>query len=529
MRVGFLQLNFRVGDLAGNAARVLRAIESAPTSADLWIAPELALTGYGAEDLLLNPNFVAAARVELGRLARALPPQTPLVIGAPLEEDGALYNAAAVLRGGAIEIAHRKIALPDSSVFNESRHFSAGREATAFAVGGARVAVLVCEDLWREKPRAAAAALAPDALLVLNASPYHLGRREKRLQVAADAARAAGAPVAYCNLVGGQDDFVFDGASFVVDGGGALRAQLAAFREETAICDLTAAGAIAPYPGDLEGIRAALVLSIADFAAKSGFRKTALGLSGGVDSALVAALAAEALGGENVIAAMMPSRHTSEASIEDARSLARNLGLEYIEIPIDGVAAAIGDAVAPFLREREGDSTFENIQARARAVLLMALANNRDLLLLATGNKSELACGYATLYGDMAGGFAPLKDISKTRVWELSKLLNREREAIPRRVIERAPSAELRPNQVDQDSLPAYELIDETVRALLEEHESPERIGRRLRSPDEVWRVFDLLAASEHKRRQFAPGPRVCERSFGRDWRMPIANRYRHG
>ena len=529
MRVGFLQLNFRVGDLAGNAARIRRAIESAPAPADVWLAPELALTGYDAEDLLLNPHFIAAARDELERLARALPPQTPVVVGAPLAANGVLYNAAAVLRGGAIETAHRKIALPNNSVFNENRYFAAADRPTTFDVDGARVGLLVCEDLWREEPLAAARALAPAALLVLNGSPYHLGRREKRLQAAARAGREIGGPVAYCNLVGGQDDFVFDGASFVVDGGGVLRAQLAAFREDVAVCDLTAAGDVASYPDDLEGIRAALVLAIADFAAKTGFQKITLGLSGGVDSALVAALAAEALGGENVVAAMMPSRYTAAASIEDARRLAQNLGLEYLEIPIDGIVATIGGAVEPFVRPRENDTTFENIQARARAVLLMALANNRNLLPLATGNKSELACGYATLYGDMAGGFAPLMDVSKTRVWEIAKSLNREREMIPARIIERAPSAELRPDQVDQDSLPPYALIDEVVRALLEDHESPERIGRRLGSPREVMRVFDLLAASEYKRRQYAPGPRVCERSFGRDWRMPVANRYRRG
>ena len=526
------QRNFAVGDLAGNRALLRGDAKAArEKGATVLLSPELSLTGYSPEDLLHDSGFVADARKTAEDLAREIPPEVATVAGLPWAENGALFNAAAVLRGGKIESVYRKNFLPNYSVFDERRHFEHGTDAPlVFESAGKKFAVQICHDIWAAGQAARARETGADFVLCPNASPYYWDKHRTRVAAARAFAAEAKAAVVYAHGVGGQDELVFDGGSFSVSATGELTTQFPFFAEQGA--EVFAEGdernLFCAEPGELESLRSAIVLSVRDFAAKNGFAGALLGLSGGVDSALAAVLAAEALGGGNVTCVMMPSRHTSWASLEDAAAIARNIGAEYFETGIDDSVNVLTGALSAHLKtveEGKADTTMENLQARVRGVLLMALANNGGRLLLATGNKSEFACGYATLYGDMCGGFAPLKDLSKTRVWRLAEFCSEGgRELIPRRVIERAPTAELRENQTDQDTLPPYAEIDAAVEMHLSGAAAGEMEGRF--GGDFLSRFHGLLKGGEHKRRQAAVGPKLTERAFGRDWRMPVANRY---
>ena len=524
------QRNFAVGDLAGNRALLAHSAALAKKNhAAVLLSPELSLTGYSPEDLLHDSGFVADAKKSALALAAEIPPDPPVVVGLPWRENDSLFNAAAVLRGGKIDSVYRKNHLPNYSVFDERRHFNAGDDAPAvFDSAGTRFAIQICHDIWESGQAARARAAGAQVVLCPNASPFYRGKHRGRIAAARAFALESGAAVVYAHGVGGQDELVFDGGSFAVSQAGKLTAQLQFFAEAEAMIFPEDANRNPHFAeeGECETMRAAIVLALRDFARKNGFSGVLLGLSGGVDSAVVAALAAEAMGGKNVTCVMMPSRHTSRASLEDAAAIAKNIGAEYFEAPIDGAVNVLHGALSGRLVARENDATMENIQARVRGILLMALANNGGRLLLATGNKSEFACGYATLYGDMCGGFAPLKDLSKTLVWSLARHCNRDGEVIPDRVITRAPTAELREDQTDQDTLPPYAEVDAAVEMHLHGADAGEMEGRF--GDDFLRRFHGLLKGGEHKRRQAAVGPKLTERAFGRDWRMPVANRYSH-
>ena len=526
-RVFIAQQNFTVGAIDRNAALIRAAAqEAAGAGASVLLTPEMALMGYPAEDLLYSPTHLAHAADALGQLAQALPPQLAVLVGTPAEEAGNLYNACALLRGGRVEAVYKKAHLPNFSVFDEKRYFHMhDNPPLVFEASGAKYAVQICQDIWTEAQYAPLAACAADAILVPNGSPFVAGKQAERIAAAAACARAANAAVVYANGIGAQDELVFDGASFAVDAGGNLTAQLPAF----AACNAAAAADNnTPYPLEDDAVFQALLCGLRDYVEKSRFaRGVVLGLSGGVDSALVAALAHTALGADKVCTVMMPTDYTSRESLEDSRQLAHNLGVEHINLPIRDALSGLHNTIAPHLRARANDVSAENLQARLRGTLLMALANNRDLLLLATGNKSEFACGYATLYGDMNGGFAPIKDVLKTKVWQLARHYNAQvADFIPQRIISRAPSAELRPDQTDQDSLPPYETLD----AIILDHLSHRPRGEMEKEHGEesVKKFYQLLHASEHKRRQAPPGTKISPCAFGRDWRMPVANGHAH-
>ena len=516
------QRDYPVGALARNRCAILAAAQQAQKKdACAALTPELALTGYCPDDMLFDSSFMDAVEREFEILAAEVPP-LPLIVGLPWREDGKLYGAAALLQNGRVEFVYKKTRLPNESVFDERRYFTAGNESPpCFESGGVKFAVQICADVWDVSQGARVAECGADFVLSPNASPFHLGKHAERLRAARAFVAAARAGLFYCNSVGGQDELVFDGASFFMDKDGAVQRQSPAFAADDG------GDNIAQYPDDDEAAYSALVTGLRDYAAAAGFRGAVFGLSGGIDSALTAAIAADALGAKNLLAVMMPSPHTSAASLQDAAAIASNLGLELLTIPINPLMESFAAALSPHLQTRDGDITHENIQARLRGMLLMALSNNRGLLTLATGNKSELACGYATLYGDMCGGFAPLKDVVKTRVWTLSRYHNRRGEVIPARVISRAPSAELRDNQTDQQTLPPYETIDAAIAAHVE-NGAPFGEWTRAAGAQTARQFLTLLAAGEHKRRQGAPGPKITSRAFGRDWRMPIANRFRY-
>ena len=524
--VFFIQQNFAVGDIAGNKQLILAGARAAAAAgAAVAVAPELALTGYPAEDYLYYPAFAAAVEQAVTAIACEAPPQLALVFGVPQWRDGCIYNTAALVRGGRVEATYAKTRLPNSSVFDDARYFTPAKNLPLmFAAAGQKYVLQICEDIWHDGRAEQVAAVAADNTLVLNGSPFVEGKHSLRLAAAATFARTAGSRVFYANMIGGYDELVYDGASFVADRDGALLAQLPAFTAVNAAGD----GVVA-YPSDNEAVYAALTLGLRDYFSKSGFADgVLLGLSGGVDSALVAALAVDALGAAKVTAVMLPTEYTSAASLEDAAQLAQNLGITYLRMPINDAVAAAGDTVAPHLRFRADDTTKENIQSRMRGLLLMALANNHNLLLLATGNKSEIAYGYATLYGDMNGGFAPIKDVLKTRVWDLCRWRNHRDGGlvIPARIIERAPSAELRPDQTDQDTLPPYKVIDAMLQAHLQ-RQTPAKMSEQY-GENLVTDFYRRLVASEFKRRQGAMGTKISECAFGRDWRMPVASRYRY-
>jgi NAD+ synthase (glutamine-hydrolysing) len=531
MKFAIAQLNQLVGDLAGNARRILEAAVRAHQAGALCLlTPELSICGYPPEDLVMRPSFLRACHAELESLAKALPPIAVLV-GFPLVEGSRRYNAVALLHHGSVAAIHRKQILPNYTVFDEQRYFTPGESATVVAIGGLRIGILICEDVWFAGPAALARQAGAEVLVVLNGSPFHTRQQQARGHVVTARARETGAPILYCNQVGGQDELVFDGASFVVDGQGTVAQQLPAFHETIAIVEFEA-GAPKPVRGGLPdsleaNVYQALCLGVHDYITKNGFPGVLLGLSGGVDSALTLAIAVDALGADRVRALMLPSRYNASISLDDARDMARLVGVRYDEIAIEPMFQSMLTALAGEFRGKPVDAAEENLQARIRGMILMALSNKFGSILLTTGNKSEMAVGYATLYGDMAGGFSVLKDISKTLVYRLCAYRNTLGRVIPERIITRAPSAELRDNQTDQDNLPPYDQLDAILEAYVERDQSPAEIVAAGIPEAAVKRVVRLIQLSEYKRRQSAVGIRITPRGFGKDWRYPITSRWR--
>jgi NAD+ synthase (glutamine-hydrolysing) len=570
MRIALAQINPVVGDLAGNRDLILARIDEAKSAdADLIVFPELAVTGYPPEDLLLRPGFVRAAERTTEEIARAARGAV-VVVGTP-KFDRDLYNAAAVCAGGEVKAIVKKRFLPNYGVFDEFRYFAPGDEIVLFEHGRTLIGVTICEDMWQPGPPATDLALAGAELLVnISASPFHLLRDREREEMFRTRARDNSTYIAFCNTVGGQDELIFDGHSLVIDDEGTVLARAPGFVETLMLVDVdpsavvarrltdtrrralaqdrgpvaaaevvhvgtphergdTVQPPLAAFEDDLEQMRLALELGLNDYVRKNGFKEVVLGVSGGIDSALVAAVAANALGPERVHCVSMPSRFSSEGTRSDAQRLAENLGCEFREIPIEPVVGSFLTALAPHFEGLDPDLTEENVQARTRGVFLMALSNKFGWLLIATGNKSELSVGYATLYGDMAGGFALLKDVYKTDVFRLARYLNERagRELIPQSIIERAPSAELRDNQLDEDSLPPYPQLDQVLEAYVEEDRTLEELSSNGFDKDVVARAVALVDRAEYKRRQAPPGVRLRPKAFGRDRRTPITNRWR--
>lgn len=524
MRVALAQIDPTVGDLAGNRALILDRLEEAKKAgADLAVFPELAVTGYPPEDLLLRPGFVRAAEESLEQIAQAAQ-GIVAIVGAPHADSGLLYNIAAVCADGEVKARVRKQLLPNYGVFDEVRYFAPGNDLAPLDVGGTSVGVTVCEDMWQPGPPTSELARLGARLLVnISASPFDVGKEHTREEMFRARARDNNVFVAFCNTVGGQDELLFDGHSAVIDNTGEVIARAAGFEEALLVVDLDAKAEIVPFADELEQMRRALVLGLRDYVSKNGFTEVLVGLSGGIDSALVAALAVEALGADRVHCVSMPSRFSSEGTRGDARSLAEGLGCYFREIAIEPMVETYVEALAPSFTGRDPDLTEENLQARIRGTLLMALSNKFGWLLVATGNKSELSVGYATLYGDMAGGFALLKDVYKTDVFRLAKHV----QVIPQSIIERAPSAELRADQLDEDSLPPYAALDEVLEAYVEEDRTLEELSADGFDPDVVARAVALIDRAEYKRRQAPPGVRLRPKAFGRDRRTPITNRWR--
>jgi NAD+ synthase (glutamine-hydrolysing) len=572
VRLALAQINTVVGDLEGNRERILDAIDEArDADADLVLVPELAVTGYPPEDLLLRPGFLRAAERSLAEIARAARGIVALVGTPHLDSD--LYNACAVCADREVKALYRKRFLPNYGVFDEDRYFARGRDLLLLRFGATLIGPTICEDVWQPGPPATDLALAGAHLIAnISASPFHVGKEQERQEMLATRARDNACFVAFCNAVGGQDELIFDGHSLVLDDEGRVLARAPGFEEHLLLVDLdvtTVIGrrlrdvrrralardretlpapdivslgtpraardgrvltaTISPLLDELEQMRRALELGLSDYVRKNGFGEIVIGVSGGIDSALTAALAAEALGADRVHCVSMPSHHSSEETRRDARRVAESLGSSFLELPIDPIVADFEASLAAAFEGRERDLTEENLQARIRGVLLMALSNKFGWLVVATGNKSELSVGYSTLYGDMAGGFALLKDVYKTDVYRLAQYLNERagRELIPASVIDRAPSAELRPNQRDEDSLPPYPKLDRVLEAYVELDRSREDLVTDGFDPDVVERAIAMIDRAEYKRRQAPPGVKLRPKAFGRDRRTPITNRWR--
>ena len=539
MRIALAQINPTVGDAPGNADRIIRRIEEARRQgARLLVTPELALSGYPPEDLLFHRGFRRRIEEGLARLADAAR-GIDLLVGYPEYSGGVLFNSAAWLRDGHRVANYRKQRLPNYQVFDEKRYFTPGESAVAVELDGIRVAPIICEDVWHIEPAASACAAGADICLALNASPYQQGKQAEREANMSLRARETGMPFVYLNLVGGQDELVFDGHSFAVDAGGRVVHRAPAFEESLSCVDVTLGEgpaqiepeSLAPLPGAEESVYRAIVTAVRDYVGKNHFSNVVLGLSGGVDSALVLAIACDALGASHVHAVMLPSRYTSSMSEKDATLMARGLGVRFSIIPIEGMFQAALAALEREFKGRTPDSTEENLQARCRGIVLMGISNKLGCMLLTTGNKSEMAVGYATLYGDMAGGYAPIKDCSKTLVYRLARWRNGQgaTAVIPQRIIDRPPTAELRENQLDSDSLPPYDVLDPILEAFIEDDRSVDEIVEKGFDRATVTRVLELVKRNEYKRRQAPPGVRVSGRAFGRDWRYPITSGYRPG
>jgi NAD+ synthase (glutamine-hydrolysing) len=575
LRVALAQLNTTVGDIDGNERAITDAIRAArDQGAQLVLTPELAVTGYPPEDLLLKDHFLRAARDAVNRIAAATQGIVALVGFPELAEDA--FNALAVLADGQVQAIYRKVFLPNYGVFDEHRYFQSGSGGALISVGGHRIGLSVCEDIWRPGRPVSEEALAGATLLVnISASPYHKGKGVIRERMLAQRARDNTAAVAFCNLVGGQDELVFDGHSVVLDHEGEVIARAAQFEEELLVCSVDLDGAasarlrdaahrpavghmlreiptladielpaadddqaaepmvvepnIAPLIEPIESeVYAALVLGVRDYVTKNGFDRVVLGLSGGVDSTLVALIAVDALGADRVSGVVMPSRYSSEGTQNDARTLARNLGIDWRDIPIGPAMEVYDELLAESFEGTSPGLAEENIQARIRGNLLMALSNKFGWLVLTTGNKSEMSVGYSTLYGDMAGGLAVIRDCAKTLVYRLIEQRMRQPggDAVPRSIIDRPPSAELRPDQRDEDSLPPYEVLDEILEGYIEHDLGREQLIRRGLDPAAVTKTIKLVDRNEYKRRQAPPGIKITPRALGRDRRMPITNRY---
>lgn len=540
MRVVIAQRNMLVGDIEGNAKRILAAADEARRllGAELILFPELALTGYPPEDLLLRPSLNTRINDALAQIGAGT--RVPLVLGYPGVRNGVRYNVAGLILPGEAKptVEYFKQCLPNYRVFDEKRYFQSGDRPGVFELGGIHFALSVCEDIWHPQPAAAAREAGAEIVLNINASPFRADKHAERLAEVGDRARDTSLPVIYCNMVGGQDELVFDGGSFAVAAGGQRVVQGGFFAEALIPVDvrredsgLVLEGEQLPEPDEEERIYRALVLAVRDYVDKNGFRGALLGLSGGIDSALTLAIAVDALGADRVEAVMMPFHYTSDMSREDAAEQANTLGVGYRVLPIEGMYDQFMAVLADSFAGRDADTTEENLQARIRGVLLMALSNKIGYVVLPTGNKSEMAVGYCTLYGDMVGGFSVLKDVSKTWVYRLAEYRNRKagQDIIPRRVIERPPSAELAPGQVDQDSLPDYDVLDQILELYVEQDRSAEATIRAGYDRDDVYRVVRMVDRNEYKRRQAAVGPRVTRRAFGKDRRYPITNGWRPG
>jgi NAD+ synthase (glutamine-hydrolysing) len=570
MRLALAQINTTVGDLDGNRERILAGLSEAKAAeADAVLFPELAITGYPPEDLLLRPSFIHAAEDSLAKVAREAR-GIAVFVGTPhLDRD--LYNACAVCSGGEVKAIYRKRFLPNYGVFDEHRYFAPGRDLFLLEHGEVLVGPTVCEDVWQPGPPATDLALAGAQLIInISASPFHVGKEREREQMLQTRARDNVCYVAFVNAVGAQDELVFDGHSVVLDDEGEVLARVPGFEEALLLVDIEpqeavgrrlrdvrrrsleseretvpdvpvvhvgsphprsepVAAKVAPFLDDLEQMRLALELGLRDYTEKNGFGDLVVSVSGGIDSALTAALACEALGPDRVHCVSMPSRFSSGGTRQDARRLAEGLGTHFLELPIESIVESFLETLAPVFEGREPDTTEENLQARVRGVLLMALSNKFGWLVVATGNKSELSVGYATLYGDMAGGFALLKDVFKTDVFRLAKYLNERagQELIPQSIIDRAPSAELRDNQLDEDSLPPYPALDKVLEAYVELDQSREDLTSDGFDPEVVDRALAMIDRAEYKRRQAPPGVKLRPKAFGRDWRLPITNRWR--
>ena len=531
LKIAIAQINVTVGDFAGNRARILDFAERARRQgADLLLTPELALCGYPPEDLLLRDDFCAACDRELATLAASLP-GIAVLVGHPEKRGLRCYNAATLINDGRRVATYYKQRLPSYEVFDEERYFESGDDPCVLTIKGVRCGVNICADVWEAGAADLARQAGAEVLLVLNASPYHIGKRERRTEVLRQRTASTGLPVVYANLAGGQDELVFDGGSFVLDSQGALCCQWAQFEETLGIVDFVDGqpqpGTIVPAPCLEAEVYQALLLGVRDYLGKNGFPGAIIGLSGGIDSALTLCIAVDALGADKVRAVMMPSPYTAEISLSDSREMVRLLGVRYDEIAIEPAMQTLGSMLDKQFAGLPTDTTEENLQARIRGMILMAISNKTGSLVLTTGNKSEMAVGYATLYGDMAGGFAVIKDVYKTMVYRISRYRNGIAPVIPENILVRPPSAELRPNQTDQDSLPPYEVLDAIVAAYMEEDRSPREIVAAGLPEEAVRRVVRLLRIAEYKRRQAPVGIRITPRGFGKDWRYPITNRYR--
>jgi NAD+ synthase (glutamine-hydrolysing) len=557
VRIALGQVNTTVGDLDGNAALMAEwARKASDAGADLVCFPELAITGYPPEDLVLRPEFVRDNLTALRDLATATTGGCAVLTGFVDRSERGLHNAAALLSGGKVVARYHKVKLPNYGVFDEARTFVPGDAACPFRLASSALGISVCEDAWWPgRPWTEYEAIRTAVIPNINSSPYHMRKSAERLEVVRDRAKETGAWIVYVNAVGGQDELVFDGGSMVVAPDGTLAWHAATFEEDLLVVDLDVGEAPEAYPGpEVSGREAkpalpdptrppwpegpqevhhALVVGLGDYLRKNGFREVVLGLSGGIDSALVATLATDALGPGAVRALAMPSPYSSESSVADAREVARRQGFRLDEVPIDQVFAAYRDALAPLFADTEEGVAEENLQARIRGNLLMALSNKFGSLVLATGNKSEMAVGYSTLYGDLAGGFAPIKDVPKTLVYDVCRWRNAdaaargEPEPIPQSIVDKPPSAELRPDQRDTDSLPPYDVLDPIIEAYVEDDLSPGEIVAAGNDVDTVERVVSMIDRAEYKRRQAPPGVKITPKAFGRDRRLPITNRYR--
>lgn len=538
LRIALAQLNLLVGDIPGNTALLIQAAERArdQDGADVIVFPELSLTGYPPEDLLLRPSL--AVRVEQALTQLSAVRGITIVFGLPETQADGLRNAAWALRDGVVLARYAKQQLPNHQVFDERRYFVPGQDAAVFEQKGVRLALTICEDIWHKAPAQAAQVAGADLILNLNASPFHAGKASERQAVVAERCRETALPVVYCNLVGGQDELIFDGGSFVLQADGTPALQAPWFEAGLYCVDFDTAkqrflpAAQAVMPSLEASVYQAVVLAVRDYTNKCGFNGIVLGLSGGIDSALTLAVAVDALGAERVRAVMMPYRYTAQISLDDAEEEAKTLGVHYSVLSIAPMVEAFSATLKDTFAGKAADKTEENLQARSRGVLLMAISNKLGYLVLTTGNKSEMSVGYATLYGDMAGGFDVLKDVPKTLVFRLCEWRNAQspdHPPIPQRVIDRPPSAELAPDQKDEDSLPPYPVLDEILRRYVECDESAEAIIAAGFDRDTVLRVLRLVDINEYKRRQAATGPRITQRGFGKDRRYPIVNGWKIG
>jgi len=526
MKIAVAQINCMLGDLAGNAAKILDYAECAKLQgATLLLTPELSLCGYPPDDLLLRDGFYQACEVALLNLAQQVK-GISVVVGHPHESRGKHYNAASVLKDGAIATTYHKRELPNYSVFDEERYFAHGIAPCVFELEGVKFALNICADIWQEHAAQKALDAGAQVLLVLNASPYHLDKQQSRYEAIHDRIGETRLPVVYANMVGGQDELVFDGASFAMSAEGQLTHQFAAFEEVLGLLEIRDGtlldGEKVPDQPPEASVYRALCLGVKDYIGKNRFPGVLLGLSGGIDSALTLAVAVDALGADRVRAVMMPSPYTAQMSVDDAREMAALVGVQYDELDIQPAFAALLNTLNPLFKGLPADTTEENLQARIRGNLLMALSNKTGSLVLTTGNKSEMTVGYCTLYGDMAGGFAVLKDVSKSWVYRLSNYRNTLGRVIPQRIITRPPSAELKPDQTDQDSLPPYDVLDAIMAFYVEKNFSIAEIIAQGYTEADVQRVVRLIRINEYKRRQSPVGIRITHRGFGKDWRYPV-------